>query len=208
MLAVYMGSGLGALCVIAAASFFIYRREQAKKTNPLIGVNVKKIISEVHSNVHDMQGGKVADYIPALASGNPNHFAIAICTVKGKVYSVGDDSQKFTIQSAAKPFMYAQMIELQDIEYTNTKINVEPSGQAFNSHELLNGRPYNPLVNQGAIASCCLAFPQLAREDRYQQMNDFMSSCATKELQLDKRCYEVPLKLRCVGQRANVPVQW
>jgi glutaminase len=198
MMYVYLGSGFGAAVFLVFLVFLYYRRQQAKKTNPLLGINVKKVIRQIHGDVHDMQGGELASYIPALSDGNPNHFAIAVCTVGGKIYSVGDDGVKFTIQSAAKPFMYAHLIQLQDAEYAKQKINVEPSGLAFNSDVLsADGRPFNPLINQGAIACCSLSAQGEDRQARYEQLNEFMSLCAGAQLHVDRRCYEVTVTTCC-----------
>src|SRR6202000_2982546 len=52
-------------------------------------------------------GGAVADYIPQLALADPGHFAIALGSLDGDVYSAGDDDVAFTIQSVSKPFVHA-----------------------------------------------------------------------------------------------------
>jgi glutaminase len=49
--------------------------------------------------------GHLADYIPELANANPNRLALAMSTVDGEIYSVGDDDVEFTIQSISKPFV-------------------------------------------------------------------------------------------------------
>lgn len=46
--------------------------------------------------------GKVADYIPALASVSGNKLGVAICTVEGQHYSAGDAHERFSIQSISK----------------------------------------------------------------------------------------------------------
>ena len=51
--------------------------------------------------------GNVATYIPELAKADPHAFGIAIATVQGSVYEVGDTRLPFTLQSLSKPFTYA-----------------------------------------------------------------------------------------------------
>jgi hypothetical protein len=46
--------------------------------------------------------GKVADYIPALASVSGDKLGVAICTVDGQHYSAGDAHERFSIQSISK----------------------------------------------------------------------------------------------------------
>jgi hypothetical protein len=119
-----VAGGAGGLVLIATIFFFWYRREQAKKTNPLIGVNVKKELQSIFDSVVDIDHGEVASYIPELAKANPQKFGIAICTVNGKIHGVGDTDHKFTIQSASKPFLYAQLLTEHDESFVKSKINV------------------------------------------------------------------------------------
>ena len=51
--------------------------------------------------------GELADYIPELASVDPDRFAVSACTLDGVVYTAGDADAEFTIQSMSKPFIYA-----------------------------------------------------------------------------------------------------
>jgi len=97
----------------------------------------------------------LATYIPELAKANGEWFGIALVTVDGHVYQVGDSRQPFTIQSISKPFTYASTLDLYGIEHVLGKVGVEPSGEAFNeiSLELGTGRPFNPMINAGAIAT-------------------------------------------------------
>ncbi|TMA80685.1 MAG: glutaminase, partial [Deltaproteobacteria bacterium] len=56
--------------------------------------------------------GDVASYIPELTNADPRWFGIAVATIDGHVYEVGETRQPFTIQSISKPFVYA--LALQD----------------------------------------------------------------------------------------------
>jgi glutaminase len=46
--------------------------------------------------------GKVADYIPALASVSGDKLGVAICTVDGQHFAAGDAHERFSIQSISK----------------------------------------------------------------------------------------------------------
>ena len=48
--------------------------------------------------------GRVADYIPALASVDPSRFGIALATVDGDILGAGDFETRFSIQSVSKVF--------------------------------------------------------------------------------------------------------
>ena len=54
--------------------------------------------------------GRVADYIPALATADPNAFGMALATVEGEIYGVGDCEQPFSIQSISKLFTLALVL--------------------------------------------------------------------------------------------------
>ena len=73
----------------------------------------------------------------------------------GEVYSVGDWEVPFLIQSISKVFAYGMALEDWGKEQVLTKVDVEPTGDAYNSIiklETQTKRPYNPMVNTGAIA--------------------------------------------------------
>lgn len=119
-------------------------------TSPL-----RTYLNELHQKHQKLRDGAVADYIPELAKANPDWFGISIVTVDGQVYEVGDYNQLFTIQSISKALVYGMALEDRDRDYVLTKVGVEPTGEAFNSIVLdqKTNRPYNPMVNTGAIAT-------------------------------------------------------
>ena len=95
------------------------------------------------------------DYIPELALATPQWFGISVATVDGRYFEVGDYSRSFTIQSISKAFVYGLALEDHGRDYVQCKVSVEPTGEAFNSIMLdqSTNRPYNPMVNTGAIAT-------------------------------------------------------
>ena len=102
--------------------------------------------------------GALADYIPELATADPDRFGIALTSLRGRVYSAGDDRQAFTIQSSSKPFVYALALGELGMDVVERHVGFEPSGEPFNAISLdaVTGRPDNPLVNAGAIVTTSL----------------------------------------------------
>ena len=100
----------------------------------------------------------MATYIPELAKADPEWFGICLVTAGGQVYEAGDTRQAFTIQSISKPFVYVLALEDNSRGEVLSKVGVEPTGDAFNaiSLEPVTGRPRNPMINAGAIASAGL----------------------------------------------------
>lgn len=118
----------------------------------------RNYLSDLHAQYRDLNEGAVADYIPELALAKPEWFGICVVTTSGQVFEVGDCEQLFTIQSISKAFVFGLALEDHGREYVNSKVSVEPTGEAFNSIVLDEdtNRPYNPMVNAGAIATADL----------------------------------------------------
>ena len=129
--------------------------------NGINGANPSPLIAslqEIHAQYANNFSGKVAAYIPELAKVEPGLFGIALVTADGQIYQVGDACHPFTIQSISKPFVYGLALEDHGVDYVLTKVGVEPTGEAFNSivFDERNNRPFNPMVNAGAIATTAL----------------------------------------------------
>lgn len=118
----------------------------------------RSYLNELYEKYQPLKEGAVADYIPELAIANPDWFGISVVTVDGQIFEVGDCTKLFTIQSISKAFIYGMAIEDHGRDYVWTKVSVEPTGEAFNSIVLdeKTNRPYNPMVNAGAIATADL----------------------------------------------------
>ncbi|MER7913810.1 glutaminase [Streptomyces sp. NPDC096068] len=97
--------------------------------------------------------GTPADYIPALAAGDPADFGMAVAELDGTVYGVGDWRRPFSTQSVTKVFTLALALAGEG-DTLWTHVGREPSGDPFNSLvqlEYENGIPRNPFINAGAL---------------------------------------------------------
>ncbi|UEA61145.1 glutaminase [Gordonia otitidis] len=154
---------------------------------------VRDYLTEVLDSLADDDGGAVADYIPELATADPDRCAIALTTVDGRTYSVGDDEVEFSIQSISKPFAYAAALADRGFETVSATVGVEPSGEAFNELSLEGDtcRPRNPMINAGAIATHGLLVGADATEEaRVERARSFFSTLAGRELRIDEAVYE------------------
>jgi glutaminase len=113
---------------------------------------IKNIVQKIFENVKNIEGGKIADYIPELACVDPNLFGISICDTNGNLYNFGDYDKYFCLQSCSKPLSYCIAYDEVGKEELHKCVGYEPSGQAFNAF-ILNkkGLPHNPMINSGAI---------------------------------------------------------
>jgi glutaminase len=151
---------------------------------------IQAYLADLHQKFAPLEDGAVATYIPELAKADPNWFGIALATTNGSVYEVGDSQQPFTIQSISKPFVYGMALEEHGRAQVLRKVGVEPTGDAFNSISLdpQTGRPRNPMINAGAIATAGLITVE-THEARLRRVLDTFSTFAGRELSLDEAVY-------------------
>ena len=132
-------------------------------------MDYQAIIERIYNEVSQREDkGKVADYIPALSEVDPNKFGIAIHTVDGKDYSVGDADEQFSIQSIAKLFTLTLAIQKHN-KAVWQRVGKEPSGTSFNSLvqlEYEKGIPRNPFINAGAIVVTDMILEQLGKTQK------------------------------------------
>ena len=151
---------------------------------------VEDYLTELHDRVSALTGGKPADYIPELGKVEPSLFGIAIATTDGEVYGVGDTQHPFTIQSVSKPFMYGYALNRYGREAVLKHVGVEPTGEAFNSIVLdeVANRPFNPMVNAGAIAVAEL-MDGASQEQRTANMLALFGNLAGRPLGIDEAVF-------------------
>ena len=134
--------------------------DQLGATDPVIADRypVQRLLDELYSRYSDVVDGRLADYIPELAAVDPKQFAISLATADGFCYDAGQVSARFTIQSVSKAVVYGLALEDWGHAEVLRRIGVEPSGDPFNSitFDEVHNRPYNPMVNAGAIAAAAL----------------------------------------------------
>lgn len=138
----------------------------------------------------DLDEGALADYIPELAKADPGWFGLSLATVDGHVYQAGDSQVPFTIQSISKPFTYGLALDLKDLDSVLAKVGVEPSGEAFNeiSLEEVSGRPFNPMINAGAIATTGLVQGESV-EERFGKIIQTYEKYSAHSLSMDESVY-------------------
>lgn len=104
--------------------------------------------------------GQCASYIPALKRANSSQLGICIIGPEGTVIKAGDWESPFTLQSISKVISFIATCKDYGISYVLERVDVEPTGDAFNSIVRLEmhkpGRPFNPMINAGAISVASL----------------------------------------------------
>lgn len=163
------------------------------------GVQIQSPITDylaglVSQNSKDNPGANAA-YIPELAAVNSDQIGACITTVDGYVYGSGDIGVEFSIQSVSKPFVYALAIEEHGLDWVLDRVDVEPSGEAFNELSLDKKQlPKNPMINAGAMTTHSLIGEgKMTVEQRFEHIRKGLSRFAGRELGVDEGSYSSEL---------------
>jgi glutaminase len=117
-------------------------------------MDYQSILEQIHRDIEPWRtAGRVANYIPELATVPAERFGMAVVTLGGDVFSVGDAHARFSIQSISKLFACTLAFQLLG-DALWQRVGREPSGNAFNSLvqlETERGLPRNPFINAGAL---------------------------------------------------------
>jgi glutaminase len=157
---------------------------------------IQKALDEAYAAHRNLQEGKNADYIPALAEVDSKIFGIALVTPDGKVYTAGDVQPQVSIQSISKVFTMALVMESQGPEAVAERIGVDATGMRFNSivavemaQKALGGPEMNPLVNPGAITATSMVMGN-SDPEIWGRILSFYSDFAGRTLTVDQPVYE------------------
>jgi len=149
-------------------------------------------VDAAYAKFKDLQEGKNADYIPALAKVDSKIFGIALVTVDGKVYTAGDITSEVSIQSISKVFTMAKVMEEQGPDAIKNNMGVDATGQVFNSInavEQYRGAEMNAMVNPGAITATSMV-SGASRDEVWKRILDFHSDCAGRPLTVNKEVFD------------------
>jgi len=146
--------------------------------------------------------GKVATYIPELSKMDPDKLGIVVVDTSNKIYRAGDFSLKFTMQSMSKPIVLLLALMDAGEEVVFSKVGKEPTGDPFNSimkletHE--KSKPFNPLINAGAITVTSLIKGNSLEEKFNRIINMVRRISKNPNLEINKDVY---LSEKATGDR-------
>lgn len=157
---------------------------------------IQAAVDAAQAKYQNLQEGKNADYIPALAKVDPKIYGIALITTDGKVYTAGDVKSEVSIQSISKVFTMAKVMEEQGPDAIAKRIGVDATGMRFNSivsiefaQKELGGPEINPLVNPGAITATSMVQGK-TRDEVWKKILAFHSDFAGRPLTVDKEVFD------------------
>lgn len=152
---------------------------------------VQEYLDRLVEQIRPHDQGTNYQAVPSAASMDPSLFGLALTTVEGHCYAAGDADHTFSLQSISKAFTYGMALEDLGPERVQEKIDVEPSGDPFNEISLQagTGRPDNPMINAGAIATTSLIKGRGGR-DRIGRIVNTFSDAAGRELKVSESVFK------------------
>ncbi|MDJ0712664.1 MAG: glutaminase A [Prochloraceae cyanobacterium] len=129
------------------------------QTNGVDGDSLTECLQRLYEQYLPLNTGRIYTSEPDLAPIDRDWFGISVATTTGQVYSVGNWDIPFLIQSISKVFAYGLALEDWGRDYVLNVVDVEPTGDPYDSIIKLqtqSKRPFNPMVNAGAIATTSL----------------------------------------------------
>ena len=156
------------------------------------GSDIQAAVDAAYAKYKDLQEGKNADYIPALAKVDSKIYGIAVVTPDGKAYTAGDLTSQVSIQSISKVFTLAYVLNQSGGDAILNNMGVDATGQVFNSIvavEQYRGAEMNPLVNPGAIATTSMV-QGANRAEVWGKILKYHSDFAGRELTVDQEVFK------------------
>ena len=156
---------------------------------------IAQVVQEAYTKYKNLDEGKNADYIKALAEVDPKLFGIAVVDKYGNIYEAGDVKKEVSIQSISKVFTLALVMSEKGDEFVKEKIGVNATGLPFNSIiaiELHKGSASNPFVNAGAIQTTSWVAAKDSAQ-RWRKIAANMSTFAGRELKINEEVYKSEL---------------
>jgi glutaminase len=154
--------------------------------------DINAALNAAYAKYKDLKEGANADYIPALAKVDPNIYGIALVTVDGKVYTMGDVRSEVSIQSISKVFTMAKVMEEQGPQAIANNMGVDATGQPFNSIvavEQYKGSEMNAMVNPGAITATSMV-KGATRDEIWNKILGYYSDFAGRQLSVNQEVYK------------------
>jgi glutaminase len=137
--------------------------------------------------------GRCASYIPALGKANPSQLGICIVGTNGLAVKSGDWQVPFTLQSISKVISFIAACVSRGIPYVLDRVDVEPTGDAFNSIIRLEmhkpGKPFNPMINAGAITIASL-LPGESSKNKLEFLYKFIEKMIGKRPNINAEVFQ------------------
>ena len=135
-------------------------------------------------------------YGPESATDEQHLFAISAATTDGEIHHAGDCHVPFPLQSLSKVFVYGVALADRGRARVLERVGVEPSGDAYNSivFDERNHRPYNPMVNAGALVTSDLVRGSNPEEKLERILAILRLYAANDDLHVDQKTFRAEMR--------------
>lgn len=147
----------------------------------------------------EIDEGKVATYIPALAEVDPYQLGVCLFNVADQTMDcAGASDVRFAIESVSKVISLLYAIERLGLQAVEDRVGTRQTGFAFDT--ILNmeitkeTKPANPFVNSGAILISSLIEEEDQQSPFEQILNFIRQVCHDPQITLDEDIYQSELR--------------
>lgn len=152
---------------------------------------IQELLEEAYRRGKEaIPGGNVATYIPELGKADPQDLGISICTREFEHFNIGRTDKRFTIQSISKIVSLAIALDMFGPDKVFRLVDMEPSGEAFNSLidlDTKSNKPMNPMINSGAITVASMLVGHISVEEETEIIRKI---CMDDEITVNNQIFE------------------
>jgi glutaminase len=162
--------------------------ESAREVNERLNALYGRVSAAGDEDVkHYYESGR-GYYTRQLAGHERDQFGISLAGLDGDLYHAGDHERAFPLHSISKVFAYALALEDCGRDTVMRHVGVEPSGDAFNSitFDEHAQRPFNPMVNAGALATSALLRGNSSEEQSQRALDLVRRLAGNDQLTIDE----------------------
>lgn len=146
----------------------------------------------VEKNRRYTEEGTCASYIPALRHADPHQLGVCIIGHDGEIIKGGEADVVFTMQSVSKVISFMAVCLTHGLAYVLKHVDVEPTGDPYNSIMRLElkkpARPFNPMINAGAITVASL-LPGVTKEEKFAGLLDVLEMLLGRRPSVDEAVF-------------------
>lgn len=158
---------------------------------PRMEEKINELLEEAYKRGKEaVPSGHVATYIPELGKANPMDLGISICTREFDHFNIGATDKRFTIQSISKIISLAIALDMFGPDKVFERVDMEPSGEAFNSFvdlDTKSNKPMNPMINSGAITVASMLLGHVSLEEATDVIRKI---CMDDEIFMNRQIFE------------------
>jgi glutaminase len=154
------------------------------------GAEIKTALEDLHRAHRSKNHGEV--YQSGLKHVDASWFGIALATVDGRIYAVGDAERAFPIQSTAKIFSYGLVLDDHGAKAILQRVGVNATGLPYDSliaSEVRVRHHQNPMVSAGAISAMALVKGS-SEADKWQRVQKAFADYAGMPLPLSAEIFD------------------